>query len=313
MGDSSTRAASTADNAADEIAFKGVVLAALALQPQPVSISRLRSSLPSPFRGKPASFKNRLESLAGSRSIWFFPTGKPTQPLAWDRSPAVFAETVILAALSKKPLTTGEIETKTRAKLKHLSPADRRHIFDTLLSAQRIFRWPKKPGTKSEKFGIAPPDPREYLASALKALGKAVAKVADAFAEVGIPPSKTHAATLAAIQSERWAMLAEGGRKPPVHSVSIAGDETLLGLLADHMAAIDPRSRRGAPVLIGDLRPAVAFLFPTPQQFDAALIRLERAGRVSLLRYDPALAAEPLGPSRLVTDGQKTYSGVSLR
>jgi hypothetical protein len=306
MSDSSTRAASTADNAADEIAFKGVVLAALALQQQPVSISRLRSSLPSPFRGKPASFKTRLENLAG---ISFFPTGKPTQPLVWDRSPAVFVETVILAALSKKPLTISEIETKTRAKLKHLSPADRRRVFDSLLSTQRIFRWPKKPGTKSEKFGISPPDPRDYLASALKALSKAVAKVADVFAEVGIPPSKTHAAAMSAIQS----MLSEGERKPLVNSASPAADETLLGLLADHMAVIDPRSRRGAPVLIGDLRPAVAFLFPTPQQFDAALIRLERAGRVSLLRYDPALAAEPLGPSRLVTDGQKTYSGVSLR
>jgi hypothetical protein len=227
--------------------------------------------------------------------------------LVWDRSPAVFVETVILAALSKKPLTSVEIETKTRAKLKHLSPVDRRRIFDSLLSSQRIFRWPKKPGTKSEKFGTAPPDPREYLASALKALSKAVAKVADVFAEAGIPPSKTHAAAMAAIQS----MFSEGERKPLVHSP--AADETLLGLLADHMAAIDPRSRRGAPVLIGDLRPAVAYLFPTPQQFDAALIRLERAGRVSLLRYDPALAAEPLGPSRLVTDGQKTYSGVSLR
>lgn len=140
MGDSSTRASITADSAADEIAFKGVVLAALALQQQPVSISRLRSSLPSPFRGKPASFKARLESVAG---IWFFPTAKPTQPLVWDRSPAVFAETVILAALSKKPLTIGEIETKTRAKLKHLSPADRRRVFDSLLSTQRIFRWPK--------------------------------------------------------------------------------------------------------------------------------------------------------------------------
>jgi len=306
MGDSSTRAASIADNAADEIAFKGVVLAALAIQQQPVSISRLRLSLPSPFRGTPASFKTRLESLVG---IWFFQTAKPTQPLVWDRSPAVFAETVILAALGKKPLTIGEIETKTRAKLKHLSPLDRRNICDTLLSTQRIFRWPKKPGTKSEKFGIAPPDPREYLVSALKALSKAVAKVADVFAEAGIPPSKTHAAAMAAIQS----MLSEGGRKPLVHPPSPAGDETLLGLLADQMAAIDPRSRRGAPVLIGDLRPAVSFLFPTPQQFDAALIRLEREGRVSLLRYDPALAAEPLGPSRLVTDGQKTYSGVSLR
>jgi hypothetical protein len=306
---STARAVSSADNTA----FKEVVLAALARQPQPIAISRLRSSLPPPFRGKPAAFKPQLDSLVASGCIWFFPSGKPEQPLVWGRSPASYVESLLLAALTKKPLSRREVETKTNAKLKHLSPADRHHIFDKLIADGRVFPWPKKPGTKTEKFGSTPPAPREYLESALKALSKAVAKVAAAFSDVGIDPSETHAAALAAIHSEPWALQAAGKQKPAMHSAPPPDDETLLGLIADHMAAIDPRSRRGAPVLIADLRPAVAFLFPTPIQFDAALIRLERAGRVSLLRYDPALAAEPLAPSRLVTDGHKTYSGVSLR
>ena len=310
---SETSPTARAVSSADNTAFKDVVLAALALQPQPISLTQLRSSLPPPFRGKPAGFKPQLAALVDSGCIWFFPSGKPDQPLVWGRSHAVYIESLLLAALAKKPLTRREVETKTNAKLKHLSPAERHHVFDNLVADGRIFPWPKKPGTKTEKFGSTPPDPHEYLASALKALRTAVSKVAAAFSDVGIDPSETHAAALAAIQAEPWALQALGEQKRAIHSVPPADDEKLLGLLADHMAAIDPRSRRGAPVLIGDLRPALAFLFPTPPEFDVALIRLERAGRVSLLRYDPALAADPLDPSRLVTDGHKTYSGVSLR
>lgn len=309
MGDSATRTA----NAPDEKALEGVVLASLAMQPQPVTISRLRSSLPAPFRGKPATFTTHLGRLAESGRIWFFPSGKPNQPLVWDRSPAVFVESVVLAALNKKPLTIGEIEKKTRAKLKHLTHEDCRLVIDKLLSDRQIFRWAKKPGTKTEKLGITPPDPREYLASALKALGKAVAKVANAFSEVGISPSETYAAAIAAIQSQDWALNIRHDHKVRQDVPPPSNDEALLKQIADRMAAIDPKSRHGAPVLIGDLRPAAATLFSTASHFDTALVRLERAGRVSLLRYDPALAAQPLDPSRLVTDGHSTYSGVALR
>ena len=264
MGDSAT----TAANAPDEKALEGVVFAALAMQPQPVTISRLRSSLPPPFRGKPATFTSHLEKLVESERIWFFPSGKPSQPLVWDRSPAIFAETIVLAALNKKPLTLGEIETKTRAQLKHLTPEDRRLVIDKLLSDGRIFRWAKRPGTRTEKLGITPPDPREYLASALKALGKAVAKVADAFSEVGIAPSETYAAAIAAVQSQDWVLNIRHDQKVRQDVPMPSDDGALLNHIADRMAAIDPRSRHGAPVLIGDLRPAVAALFSTPTHFD---------------------------------------------
>ena len=135
MDDSTARADSSADNTA----FKDVVLAALALQPQPISITRLRSSLPPPFRGKPAAFKPQLDSLVDSGCIWFFPSGKPDQPLVWSRSPTVYIESLLLAALAKKPLTRREVETKTNAKLKHLSPAERHHVFDKLVADGRVF------------------------------------------------------------------------------------------------------------------------------------------------------------------------------
>jgi len=298
--------------APDRAAVEEVILRALSLQAKPVTISRLRASVPAPFRGKPAAFQACLEPLVESRRVWLYPSGTPAPPLVWDRSPDVFAETVICAALSKQPLSLGDIEKKTRTQLKGLSPTDRRAIIDRLLAQGRLFRWPRKPRVRTDKLGLHPPEPQAYLAPALAALNKAIAQVAAAFAEVGIHPSQTHAAALAAVQAQDWAQDTRP-RKSAVSAAAPLDDGAIVTLLGERMAMIDSRSRHGAPVLIGDLRPALDFLFPVAADFDAALVRLERAGRVTLLRYDPALAAQPLEPSSLVSDGHATYSGVSLR
>lgn len=88
-------------------------------------------------------------------------------------------------------------------------------------------------------------------------------------------------------------------------------DDALLAMVAEKMWKIDPRSRRGAPVLVGDLRIEVES--PKGEEFDRLLVRLERAGKVSLLRYDPALAATPLDKEQLVSDGKYVYAGIALR
>jgi hypothetical protein len=292
----------------DQAAVEEVILRALSVQPKPVTASRLRAAVPAPFRGKLAAFQARLEPLVESRRVWLHPSGTTAPTLIWDRSPEAFAETVICAALSKQPLSLADIEKKTRTKLKGLSPTDRRGVVDRLLAQGRLFRWPRKPRVRTDKLGLHPPEPQAYLAPALATFNKAIAQVAAAFAEVGVGPSQTHAVALAAVLAQDWAQNS-GTREPAVP----ADDVALVTLIGERMAMIDPRSRHGAPVLIGDLRPALDFLFPVAAVFDAALVRLERAGRVCLLRYDPALAAQPLGPAGLVNDGHATYSGVSLR
>ena len=79
-----------------------------------------------------------------------------------------------------------------------------------------------------------------------------------------------------------------------------ANDDTLLAAIAEHMARIDPRSASGAPVLVAELRPGLAPLFPDKADFDAALLRLERSARLTLIRHDPARPAvgadEPAPP-----------------
>lgn len=96
----------------------------------------------------------------------------------------------------------------------------------------------------------------------------------------------------------------------PVHE---RDDDWLLQTIATSMARIDPRSSDGAPVLVADLRPQLARHFPGPADFVAALLRLERSDRLTLIRRDPAFPV--LGAEELtcVRDGRIEVIGVALR
>lgn len=90
-------------------------------------------------------------------------------------------------------------------------------------------------------------------------------------------------------------------------------DEWLLEMIAMSMARIDPRSRAGAPVLIAELRPDLARHFAGPAAFCAALLRLERSDRLTLIRRDPAFPALDVDPVTSIRDGSLDFIGVALR
>lgn len=309
----------TADDRSDAERAE-VILRALALTAAPITIAKLRAAVPAPFRGSPASFRAAVDSLGEAKHVWLFPAGGKKPPLVWDRPPQVLAESVIVnvVASQKAPLSPADLEKKISTKLKMLTAAERREVVDGLVASGRLFRCPKKPKGRSELISSRPPQAGDYLATALANLDKAVNEVAAAFANVGLDPREVRAAALDAIRSREWARglsatmaTPTAPRMPPIAPPT--DDDAILRALAERMAIIDPKARSGAPVLVRDLRPAVDFLFPEPARFDEAVVRLERAGKLALLRYDPALSSRPLGPDALVTDGRNSYSGVALR
>lgn len=79
------------------------------------------------------------------------------------------------------------------------------------------------------------------------------------------------------------------------------------------MARIDPRSLTGAPVLVAELRPHVARQFPGTADFVAALLRLERSDRLTLIRRDPAFPAAGVDGIACFCDEAIDVIGVALR
>lgn len=90
-------------------------------------------------------------------------------------------------------------------------------------------------------------------------------------------------------------------------------DDRLLETIAVSMARIDPRSLSGAPVLIADLRPHLARHLPGTADFFAALFRLERSARLTLIRRDPAFPAVDAAEIVSGCDGLVEVIGVALR
>lgn len=90
-------------------------------------------------------------------------------------------------------------------------------------------------------------------------------------------------------------------------------DDRLLEAIAISMASIDPRSLTGAPVLVADLRPHLVRHLPGTAEFAAALLRLERSDRLTLIRRDPAFSAVDVDEVACVRDGSCEVIGVALR
>ncbi|MFM1995654.1 MAG: hypothetical protein RLZZ111_41 [Planctomycetota bacterium] len=90
-------------------------------------------------------------------------------------------------------------------------------------------------------------------------------------------------------------------------------DDWLLEAIAASMVSVDPRSASGAPVLVADLKPHLTRHFPDTADFVAALLRLERSDRLTLIRRDPAFPAAGADEMRCVHDGLVEFIGVALR
>jgi hypothetical protein len=96
----------------------------------------------------------------------------------------------------------------------------------------------------------------------------------------------------------------------PVHDHD---DDRLLETIAISMACIDPRSTTGAPVLVAELRPHLARHFPGTADFVAALLRLERSDRLTLIRRDPAFPVSGVDEITCLHDEALDVIGVALR
>lgn len=90
-------------------------------------------------------------------------------------------------------------------------------------------------------------------------------------------------------------------------------EDRLLEAIATSMARIDPRSASGAPVLLAELQPHLLQQFPETATFVAALLRLERSDRLTLIRRDPAFPMVGADEIACTSDGLVEFIGVALR
>ncbi len=303
-----------------------VLVAALDRAEEPLAVTKLGKLLPTPFKKANKSFDAILNELANQGRIHrFHPFRSGKKPRFWTRTASHYARELIVQLVAKKgPSRPNELWTPIHSRLKDWPKEQFTELLPSLLQEGRIRELPPLPGTKVKRLSVHPPNPREYLAKVFeKSVAKPLRKIFDLLREEGVPPFELKK-DANAIWQETLAALAPGSNRegtagpssrmptslPEVNIAQALAEEFIL----QGMTSLKPNAAQGAMVALPDLRRHLHDALPAKETFDAAVLRLAKAGRVDLHFHSFPASLDEQEKAGLVTDGKGTYyMGIVLR
>jgi hypothetical protein len=161
---------------------------------EPQTLSKIRARLP--VRHREVS----LEELAGALTrqvaaqvVYQFPKYRSQQDRYWDRPMNVHVAALLRTTLAETPLGWSDL----RRKLPAYAVAPAEEAVQELLKKGELFKHPRV-GRSSERFGVRPPDPRDYLRSELS-------EVFTQLETLGFTKEQLRASALELLHDEEWA------------------------------------------------------------------------------------------------------------
>ena len=161
--------------------------------PEPLTVSKIRASLPAPFRQ--ASIEELLDVLrrqVSANVLWSYPRYRSQQERFWDRPMPVHVAELLHAALDESPLSRSDL----RRRLPGYAHEKAQTVLDEQLARGAIHRHPRF-GRTGERFGLRPPDPKEYLRAEL-------AGVFHRLEKLGFTEVKLREGALELLHDEEW-------------------------------------------------------------------------------------------------------------
>jgi hypothetical protein len=166
----------------------------LAGSPEPLTLSKIRSSLPARVRPQtPEELAECLARQVAANVLYQYPKYRSQQDRFWDRSMPVHIAALLRAALESEPLALSELRRKL--------PAYALPQVEVVLEAQvgqgLLHRHPPATKRGGERYGAQPPDPKEYLRGELAALfGR--------LEEMGFSQAQLREGSLELLHEEEW-------------------------------------------------------------------------------------------------------------
>jgi hypothetical protein len=173
----------------------------LAESHEPLTLSKIRAGLPSAYRG--LSLDDLGESLrrqVAANLVIPYPKYRSQQDRFWDRPMPVHVAGLLREALTEGPLPWSEL----RRKLPAYAVTHAEVVLQEELAQNRLHRHPRTGGRGKERFGAAPPDPKDYLRQELRALF-------DRLGQLGFTHAQLRAGALELLHEEEWASPRETG------------------------------------------------------------------------------------------------------
>lgn len=161
---------------------------------EPLTVSKVRAQLPPRFRSM--SLEELTEALnrqVAANVLCQFPKYRSQQDRFWDRPMPVHIANLIQETLAEDgPLGWSEL----RRKLPAYAQEKAESILQEQLSQGKLYRYPRT-GRGSERFGVRPPDPKDYLRSELKT-------VFDQLGQLGFTQEQLRTGALELLHEEEW-------------------------------------------------------------------------------------------------------------
>ncbi len=166
----------------------------LANSSEPLTLSKIRAALPSNFR------QISLEELAdvlrrqvAANVLYQYPKYRSPQDRFWDRPMEVHIANVLRRVLEEGPLAWPQL----RRKLPDYAVSQAEVVVQDMVSRGQLYRHPPTGGRSGERFGLAPPNARDYLRRELPALFRKLQ-------QLGFTDAQLREAAMGILQEEEW-------------------------------------------------------------------------------------------------------------
>jgi hypothetical protein len=167
----------------------------LAASDEPLTISKLRAQLPAGFRRtSQEELTDVLRRQVAAVALHQYPPYRSQQDRFWDRSMPVHIAALLREALQEGPLPWSQL----RRRLPVYATAQAETVLNDQLAQGRIYRHPRGESRGGDRFGLQPPDPKEYLKQELSA-------VFHRLEQIGFNQSQVRGAALDILHDEEWA------------------------------------------------------------------------------------------------------------
>ena len=293
-----------------EAAVEAAVLDQLRSAPAPTPLAKIHKGMPK--RTPAEAVERAVESLVAAGRAFRFAPYRSQAPRFWDRPHAEYARQVIREAIEKKPRTASDLDKAVQKPLADLSAARRKEIVGLLAAEGAVYQLPPLPGSRTVRYSASPPDPADYVRTAVSRFVRAETSVAKQLAPLGVSPSAVRQAVLTLLGENA----PQGAAVVETTSRSGAGasPEEVGAAVLDMVRELARDPRLGGFISLPELRERLQSRMADKDRFDRVVCELARRQVVELYPHDYPGSLSDEERARLVTDERGAfYNGLSLR
>jgi hypothetical protein len=166
----------------------------LAASDEPLTVSKIRARLPSALRTvELKDLSEALERQVAANVLYKYPKYRSQQDRYWDRGMGTHVAQLMRVTLEEGPLPWSEL----RRKLPAYAQGPAQQVLEEQIGQGLLHRHPRAGSRGADRFGVRPPDPRDYLRQELPELFTRLTSL-------GFTRPQIRAAALELLHEEEW-------------------------------------------------------------------------------------------------------------